>query len=110
MGFSSLFGSESATNTLLYIANYEKGYCREIAETFEVSVSMIKNQLHKFEQSGILVASEVGRARVFEFNPRYPYKKELLALLEKRLSLLSEKELKKYFRKRTRPRRKGKPL
>lgn len=110
MEFSSLFGSESATHTLLYVANYGKGYCREIAETFGVSVSMIKNQLNKFEQSGVLVATEVGRARIFEFNPRYPYKKELLALLEKRLSLMSEKDIKKYYRKRMRPRRKGKPL
>lgn len=110
MEFSALFGSESAANTLLYIANYGKGYCREIAETFEVSVSMIKNQLEKFEQNGVLVVSEVGRVRVFEFNPRYPYKKELLLLLEKRLTLMSEKDLKKYYRKRMRPRRKGKPL
>jgi len=110
MEFSALFGSDSATNTLLFITNYGKGYCREIAETFQVSVSMIKNQLNKFEQNGVLVASEIGRTRVFEFNPRYPYKKELLSLLEKRLSLMSEKELKLYYRKRTRPRKKGKPL
>lgn len=43
MEFSILFGSESATNALLYIANYGKGYCREIAKTFDVSVTMIKN-------------------------------------------------------------------
>jgi len=110
MDFSSLFGSDSAANTLLYIANYERGYCREIAETFGVSVNMIKNQLHKFEQNGVLVATYVGRARVFEFNPRFPYKKELLSLLEKRLALMSDKDLKKYYRKRMRPRRKGKPL
>lgn len=110
MEFSAIFGSESASRTLLYIVNYGKGYCREIARTFGVSASMIQNQLERFEQSGILVASEAGRTRIFEINPRYAYKKELEALLEKRLSLLPEKELQKYYRKRTRPRRKGKPL
>ena len=110
MEFSILFGSESAARTLLYIANYGRGYCREIADTFEVSASMIQNQLEKFEQNGVLVAVNVGRSRVYEFNPRYPFKKELLELLDKRLKVASEKELKKYYRKRMRPRRKGKPL
>lgn len=110
MDFSALFGSEAAKQTLLYIQNYEKGYAAEIAETFEVSNSMIKKQLEKFEGAGILVAVEVGRSRVFEFNPRYPLLLELKGLLSGLLELQSKEDTKKYFRKRSRPRRKGKPL
>ncbi len=110
MDFSIIFGSEAAKQTLLYIQNYEKGYAAEIAETFEVSASMIQKQLSKFEEAGILVASDLGRTRVFEFNPRYPVLKELKALLSGFLALQSQEDTKKYFRKRTRPRRKGKPL
>ncbi len=110
MELSTIFGSEAAKQTLLYIQNYEKGYAAEIAETFEVSSSMIQKQLNKFEEAGVLVASDLGRTRVFEFNPRYPVLKELKALLSGLLALQSKEDTKKYFRKRTRPRRKGKPL
>jgi predicted transcriptional regulator len=110
MEYSILFGSESAKQTLLYIENYESGYCASIAKNFEVSASMIQKQLDKFEEAGVLVGLEIGRVRMYEFNPRYPLKGELKALLRGILNLLTIDETKKYFRKRSRPRRKGKPL
>jgi predicted transcriptional regulator len=110
MDFSVLFGSEAAKQTLLYIENYEKGYAAEIAETFGVSASMIQKQLNKFEEADVLVATKFGRLKVFEFNPRYPVLNELKSLLSGLLALQSKADTKNFFRKRSRPRRKGKPL
>jgi len=106
----SLFGNRTAEKVLLYIVNYGEGYTSGIAQTFELPKTQVRNQLIKLESGGVLVARTVGNLRIFQLNPRCPYKKELEALLEKALSLLPEKELEKYFRQRRRPRRTGKVL
>ena len=82
----------------------------EISKTYGVSASMIQNQLDKFEEGGALSFKMVGRSRLYQFNPRFYYLKELKALLNKALGSLPEEEIKKYYRNRKRPRRKGKPL
>jgi len=105
-----LFGSETAEKTMLYMANYERGYALEIANTFEISVSQIQRQLEKFEREGVFVSQLIGKTRVYQWNPRYFFKEELLKLLKKALTTLPQELVQKYYRKRTRPRRKGKPL
>jgi len=55
-------------------------------------------------------ARMIGRTRQFQFNPRYPFLKELKALIQRAMEYLPEKEMQKYYRERTRPRRKGKPI
>ena len=52
----------------------------------------------------------VGRTRVFTWNPRYPFLDPLRALLASAMEYLPASEVQAYFRKRTRPRRSGKPL
>lgn len=104
-----LFGNKTAERVLLYLANYGQGYARDIALTFETTLSMVQKQLQKGEMAGILVSRLVGKTRVYELNPRYYFQKELLALLKKALEAMPEEETRKYFRKRQRPRRAGKP-
>lgn len=108
--FIGILGSESAEKVLLYIANYGEGHAKGISENFNISLSQAQRQLNKFEREGVLVSRMVGRTRVFQFNPRYALKKELLILLNKTLTILPKQITQKYFRKRTRPRRTGKPL
>ncbi len=105
-----LVGNQTAERVLLYIVNYGDGHISGIAETFGVSKSQVQKQILRLEANGVLVARSVGNLRLFEINPRYPLKKELEALIEKALSLLSEEETEKYFRQRRRPRRTGKEL
>lgn len=107
---TSLAGSRSGAVTLLYLQNYGRGYATEIARTFGASVSMIRKQLDKFEAGGLIVNQTFGRSRVYTWNPRFPALAELRAFLEKELSLVDPADSAKYFRKRTRPRRRGKPL
>jgi hypothetical protein len=57
-----------------------------------------------------MVSRTVGRARVFEFNPRNPTVRRLRTFLNEELDALPDSLVKKYFRERQRPRRSGKPL
>lgn len=110
MLLSGLLGNESAEKALLYLENYGQGYARKIAAVYGVSLSQIQRQLERLERDGILVSQLVGKTRVYQINPRYFFKDELRALLEKALKNLPTPLKEKYFSERTRPRRKGKPL
>ena len=105
-----VFGNKTAERVLLYLANYQQGYARDIAQTYETTLSMVQKQLTRLEEGGILVSRLVGKTRVYEFNPRWYFYKEILALLEKALQALPKDEVEKYYRKRQRPRRAGKAM
>ena len=106
----ALFGSETAEKILLYLENYEQGYAREIARTFSLSFPNVNRKLRQFEHAGILVSQEQGRTRVYRWNPRFAFLNQLRALLQSMIRSFPEAEIKKYYRKRMRPRRAGKPL
>lgn len=110
MLLSGLLGSDTAEKVLLYMKSYGAGYPRGIAMTFELPVSQVQRQLERFEREGILVSRLIGRTREYQWNPRYLFIEELDGLLGKALANLPETFISKYFRKRTRPRRQGKPL
>lgn len=106
----NLVGNQTVEKVLLYIINYGEGHTSGIAETFDISKSQVRKQLLKLEAGGILVGRSVGNIRMFQFNPRCPYRKELETLLEKILSLIPKEDQEKYYRQRRRPRRTGKEL
>jgi hypothetical protein len=106
----SLVGSLNCERVLLFLQAREMGYAREMSAFFATGVRPIQLQLEKLEQGGILVSRMVGRTRQYEFNPRYPFLKELQALLEKVLSFYPEDEQERLLMNRRRPRRTGKPL
>jgi DNA-binding MarR family transcriptional regulator len=108
--YESLFGSKVAEKCLLYIANYGEGYATAIARTFGYGQSQVQRQLEKLEAGGVLVSSYSGKTKNFKINPRLAIRKELQTMLEKMLSLFSEKDTQKYFRQRMRPRRTNKEL
>jgi len=103
-----LFGSKTAENVLMYLFIYQKGYPTEIARVFSSPVSMVQKQLQKFEDGGILASRLVGKVRIYQWNPRYPYLDELKKLLAKHYEYLPENIRDKFYRHRTRPRRKNK--
>ncbi len=105
-----LFGNKTAERVLLFITAYGEGYAQEIADIFGISLSSVQRQLMRLEAGGILVNQLKGRTRLFTWNPRWPFLGELRALLKKALDYLPELEQEQYYRKRTRPRRTGKPL
>lgn len=94
----------------MFLQNYKEGYASEIAATFSIPLNMVQKQLKRLEAGGVIVGVNKGRMRLFTWNPRYYFRAELQLLLEKALGSLPLKEQTKFYRKRTRPRRFGKPL
>jgi DNA-binding transcriptional ArsR family regulator len=107
---AGIFGNKTAERTLLYLERYGEGYGRAIAANFDdVSVSMVLAQLKRFEAAGLLVARRQGKTLVFSWNPRSLFVTDVRALLRKALDALPESERRRYFARRQRPRRSGKP-
>jgi hypothetical protein len=77
-----IFGNASAEKVLLYLEQYEEGYATAIARTFDdLTLNMAQRQLERFERAGALASSLRGRTRLYTWNPRYPFRRELRALL-----------------------------
>lgn len=105
-----ILGPKNAERVLMYISAREQGYTREIARFFGADPDSIQKQLARLELGGVLVGKSEGRTRLYRFNPRYSFLKELKALLDKALSFYSPEERERLIVFRRRPRRKGKPL
>ena len=105
-----LLGSESSERVLIFLLARENGYAREIAQFFDANLYAIQKQLDKLEAGSVLVSKTVGRTRLYQFNPRYPFLGELKTLLEKALSFYSEEAREELLMNRRRPRGRGKPL
>src|SRR4030043_1317473 len=72
-----ILGSLSSERVLIFILTRREGYAREIARFFETDLDPIQKQLEKLELGSILVSRTAGRTRLYEFNPRYTFLKEL---------------------------------
>ena len=105
-----LLGSKGSEKVLIFIVARSEGYAREISQFFSMDISTVQNQLDKLELGGILVSLTKGRTRLYTFNPRYPFLKELKLLLNKALTFYPENEREKLVMDRRRPRRRGKPI
>lgn len=106
----TLLGSVSCEQVLLFIFAREEGYPREIARFFGVDYRPIRNQLDKLEAGSILRSRLAGRTRLYSFNPRCPFTKELTELLAKVMTFCPADLKERLLMNRRRPRRRGKPL
>ena len=105
-----ILGSLSCERVPVFILSRKEGYAREIARFFDTDLDPIQKQLEKLDVGGVLGSRTAGRTRLYSFNPRYPFLKELRSLLEKALSFYSKEEREELVMSRRRPRRRGKPL
>lgn len=108
--FRGIFGSEKKGKILLYIYTNDEAYPTEIARDLNLYLSGVQYQLLNLEKYGILYSKLKGKVRLFGINPRYPFKRELEALLEKILQFIPREEKEKLYMPRLRPRRTNKPL
>ena len=106
----SLFGSVNREKVLIFLYARDEGFPREIARHYKTDVSPIQRQLERLEEGGVLSSRLLGKTRVYNFNPRYPFLRELEQLLEKVLSFYPDTEKEILIMNRRRPRRKNKPL
>lgn len=105
-----IFGNKTAEKVLLHIFHHGESHGSGIAKDFEVALNPVIQQLNRFEAAGVLVSKEVGRSRIYSFNPKSPLSKptkELIGIAYDAIPLAERTQL---FKTRRRPRRKGKPL
>ena len=105
-----LFESETKTKILLYLHTHGESYAREMARELGLCLGTVQYHLLRMEQGGVLYSKLRGKVRLFGLSPRYPFKRELEALLEKSLTFVPEEEKERLYKPRLRPRRTGKPL
>lgn len=107
---TGIFGNATAEKVLLHLQRNGEGYALGIARAFQLPVSQVQRQLQRLEHAGVLVNQTKGRTRLYLWNPRCYFLKELRETLERILEFLPPEERDRYFLRRTRPRRTGKPL
>ena len=105
-----LLESEPKTKILLYLHTHGESYAREMSRDLGLCLGTVQYHLLKMEQGGVFYSKLRGKVRLFGLSPRYPFKKELSALLEKSLTFVPEGERERLYQPRLRPRRTGKPL
>jgi len=104
-----ILGSKSAEQVLIFLVARETGYATEMARFYEADLYAIQRQLDRLEDSEVLVSKKVGRTRVFQFNPRYPFLNEMKRLLTKALSYYPDEINERLLMNRRRPRKRDKP-
>ena len=105
-----LLESTAKERILLYLHTHGEAYPREISRALGLYLNTVRNQLLKLERGGVLYSQLRGKIRLFGINPRYAFKKELEALLEKAMLFIPVGELERTYKPRLRPRLTGKPL
>jgi len=95
---------------LLFLLVNKDSYPRDIARNFGVNFTTVLYQLKKMEAAGVLYSQLRGKVRLYGLDPRYPFRKELEALLRKAFDFLSQADKDTYYIRRRRPRLSGKPL
>ena len=106
----AVFGSRTAGQVMLFLEHYGEAHGRQIARAFDIPASMVHKQLKRLESGGLIVGRDVGRTRVFTWNPRSQTAKHLRLFLRAELDALPEDVIDRYFRERNRPRATGKPV
>ncbi len=105
-----LFGSINKERVLVYLFVNGEGYARGIAKFFDTNLRNIQVQLDNLEAGSVLVSRLAGRTRLYRFNPRWAFRNELAALIERMFQLYPLEERERLSGGRRRPRRRGKPF
>ena len=110
MALDQLFGSVTTKRILLHLFHYGEIHAGGIAKDFRSAVTPFLRKLNQLEADGLLVSRTVGRARLYQMNPKSAYTKALRNLVEIAYETMPLTEREKVFHERRRPRRKGKPV
>jgi DNA-binding transcriptional ArsR family regulator len=106
-----LYSNKNVEKILIYLLLHNKANASELKRAFGTSLDPIQKTLKKLEEGGLLVSFLEGRTRVFHWNPRYPFLKEIQSITKKSYEFLPTDIQETYqLKKRKRPRKTGKPL
>ena len=104
-----LLGSKDKELVLQYLLSKNEGYASKISRMYNLNPSQISKQLESLEEGGVLVSFQIGKSRLYKFNPRYYFLTELKMLLKKALEAYPEEFKELLMFNRTAPRKKSKP-
>lgn len=107
-----LFANKNVEKIIIYLVLHNKANASELKLAFSTALDPIQKTLRKLEEGGLLVSFLEGRTRVFQWNPRYPFLKEIQSLAKKAYVFLPPEIQESSYRsiKRKRPRKTGKAL
>ncbi len=78
-----LFGSKHIETALLFVEVNGQCYAKQLADRYRVPLFGIQRVLVRLEIGGIFVSFLIGKTRLFQFNPGYPFLAELRAFLRR---------------------------
>ena len=105
-----LLGSPLREWLLLQLFTRGEAWPRELAHELGFALRAVQRQLAALEEGGVVYSRLLGRTRLYRLDPRYPFRRELEALLSRALEALPERERRELYTPRLRPRRPGKPV
>lgn len=103
-----LFGSRMRTALLMLVTVLEETYPAEISRYLRSTIPAVQRTLDKLEDEGVIASRQLV-VRTVTLNPNYPAFRELRALLLRLSEGYRQYRIVKESR-RTRPRRRSKPL
>jgi hypothetical protein len=106
------FGTPVIEKVLFYLLVNESCYASELRNVFQIPLYSAQRALARLERGGVVVRCKQGKTMFYQFNPRYPFLKELKSFLTKAYGFFPEEIRERYYDPitRKRPRRQGKPL
>lgn len=107
-----LFGNPVIEKVLFFLVANQKCYPSQLKNAFQAPLYSFQRALARLEKGGVVVSHREGKTLLYQFNPRYPFLKELEAFLQRAYECFPEDMREKYYEPMTRkrPRRQGKPL
>lgn len=105
-----IFGNRTVERIYLHLFHYGEIHARGLAQDYHTSVAPFVKQLNRLEDAGILVSKEIGRSRLYQFNPKSPFTKPIRTIIEIVYESIPLTQREQIFQTRRRPRRKGKPV
>ncbi|MBK8394666.1 MAG: ArsR family transcriptional regulator [Leptospiraceae bacterium] len=105
-----ILGNKTAERVLLHIYHYGEIHASAISSDYKIALTPILNQLNRFEMAGILISKEIGKARLYSFNPKSAFTKPMMNIIKIAYDNIPLENKEKIFKIRRRPRRKGKPV
>jgi hypothetical protein len=92
----ALTGNQNVERVLLFLFVNERAYGTQIQSMLQVPLTPVQKALLRLEKEGVLSSHSEGKTRVYQFNPFYPLRLELEALLKKAYTLLPSSEKKRF--------------
>ena len=107
-----LFGGKNIEKVFFFLLTQERCYGQQLSRIFGQALSPFQKTLDRLEDGGIIVSFLEGKTRMYQFNPRYPFLKELKDFIEKSYQFLPQEQKEKYYEAitRKRPRKRDKRL